>query len=94
MGADHMTIFKKKLTEMEAPSVLAEIVKVIITNSAIDPLSIIKKYVPIPLPSLPSPPGKEQFADAIARAIVTGMPREKALEIIKEIKNQLKDYKI
>ena len=89
-----MTIFKKKLTEMEGPSVLAEIVKVIITNSAIDPLSIIKKYVPVPLPSLPSPPGKEQFADIIARAIVTGIPREKALEIIKEIKNQLKDYKI
>jgi len=86
-----MVIFKKKLTEMEAPSVLAEIVKVIITNSAIDPLSIIKKYVPVPLPS---PPGKEQFADMIARAIVTGIPREKALEIIKEIKNQLKDYKI
>ena len=37
-----MVFFKKKLTEMEAPSVLAEILKVIITNSAIDPLSIIK----------------------------------------------------
>ena len=89
-----MTIFKKKLTEMEAPSVLAEIVKVVITNSALDPLSIIKKYVPVPLPSPPSPLNKEQFADAIARAIVSGIPREKALEIIKEIKNQLKDYKI
>ena len=62
-----MTIFKKKLTEMEAPSVLAEIVKVIITNSAVDPLSIIRKYVPTPLPSLPSPLSKEQFADIIAR---------------------------
>ena len=89
-----MTIFKKKLTEMEAPSVLAEIIRIVIINSAIDPLSIIKEYIPIPLPSLPSPPGKEQFADIIARAIATGMPREKALEIIKEIKNQLKDYKI
>ena len=94
MGIIRMVIFKKKLTEMEAPSVLAEIVKVIITNSAIDPLSIIKKYIPVPLPSLPSLPDKEQFADIIARAIVTGIPREKALEIIKEIKNQLKDYKI
>jgi len=37
-----MVIFKKKLMGMETPSVLAEIVKVIITNSAIDPLSIIK----------------------------------------------------
>jgi len=89
-----MSFFKKKLTEMEAPSVLAEIVKVIITNSAVDPLSIIRKYVPTPLPSPPSPLSKEQFADIIARAIVTGIPREKALEIIKEIKNQLKDYKI
>ena len=89
-----MAIFKKKLTEMEAPSVLAEIVKVIIINSAMDPLSIIKQYVPIPLPTPPSPINKEQFADTIARAIVTGIPREKALEIIKEIKNQLKDYKI
>ncbi|RLG86626.1 MAG: hypothetical protein DRO39_02665 [Thermoprotei archaeon] len=89
-----MAIFKKKLTEMEAPSVLAEIVKVIIANSAIDPLAIIKKYVPVPLPTPPSPLSKEQFADVIARAIVTGIPREKALEIIREIKNQLKDYKI
>ena len=89
-----MVFFKKKLTEIEAPSVLAEIVKVIITNSAIDPLSIIKKYIPAPLPSLPSPVGKEQFADIIARAIATGIPREKALEIVKEIKNQLKDYKV
>ena len=62
-----MSFFKKKLTEMEAPSVLAEIVKVIITNSAVDPLSIIRKYVPTPLPSLPSPLSKEQFADIIAR---------------------------
>jgi len=89
-----MTIFKKKLTEMEAPLVLAEIVKVIITNSTIDPLSVIKKYVPVPLPSLPSPLSREQFADVIARAIITGMPKDKALEIVKEIKNQLKDYKI
>ncbi len=89
-----MAIFKKKLTELEAPSVLAEIVKVIIVNSAVDPLSIIKKYIPVPLPSLPSPVNKEQFADTIARAIVTGIPREKALEIVKEIKNQLKDYKV
>ncbi len=89
-----MAIFKKKLTEMEAPSVLAEIIRVIITNAAVDPVSIIKQYVPVPMPSLPSPPGKEEFADVIARAIVTGMPREKALEILKEIKNELKDYKV
>ncbi len=94
VGAEYMTIFKKKLTEMEAPSVLAEIIRTIIINSAIDPLSIIKEYIPIPLPSLPSPPGKEQFADVIARAIATGIPREKALEILREIKEQLKDYKI
>ncbi len=89
-----MAIFKKKLTEIEAPSVLAEIVKVIIANSTVDPLSIIKEYIPIPLPQLPSTPGRDQFAEMLARAIVTGIPREKALEIIKEIKNQLKDYKV
>lgn len=87
-------LFKRKLTELEAPSVLAEIVKVIIDNSALDPLSIIRQLIPIPLPSLPQPPGKEYFSDIIARAIVTGIPREKALEIIREIKNQLKDYKV
>ncbi len=89
-----MSFFKKKLTEMEAPSVLAEIVKVIIINSTIDPLSIIQKYIPVSLPSPPTPINKEQFADMIARAIVTGISREKALEIVKEIKEQLKDYKV
>jgi len=89
-----MPLFKRKLTEMEAPSVLAEIVKVIVNNSALDPLSVIKQFIPIPLPPLPSLPGKEYFSDILARAITTGIPREKALEIVREIKNQLKDYKV
>jgi len=89
-----LIFFKKKLTEMEAPSVLAEIVRVIVNNSALDPLSIIKQLIPFPLPPLPSPPGKEYFSDLVARAITAGIPREKALEIIREIKDQLKDYKV
>jgi len=54
--------FKGKLAEM-APSVLAEIVRVIVNNSALDPLSVIKQFILIPLPPLPSPPGKEYFSD-------------------------------
>ena len=89
-----MILFKKKLTELEAPAVLAEIIKVILNNTALDPLSIIKQFIPIPLPPLPSPPGKEYFSEVIAKAVVAGIPREKALEIIREIKEQLKDYKV
>ena len=89
-----MIFFKKKLTELEAPAVLAEIIKVILNNTALDPLSIIRQFIPIPLPPLPSPPGKEYFSEVIAKAVVAGIPREKALEIIKEIKEQLKDYKV
>ena len=89
-----MILFKKKLTELEAPAVLAEIIKVILNNTALDPLSIIRQFIPIPLPPLPSPPGKEYFSEVIAKAVVAGIPREKALEIIKEIKEQLKDYKV
>ncbi|RLI01621.1 hypothetical protein DRO31_06070 [Candidatus Bathyarchaeota archaeon] len=89
-----MIFFKKKLTELEAPEVLAEIVKVILNNTVLDPLSIIKQVIPVPLPPLPSPPGREYFSNIIAKAIVAGIPREKALEIIREIRNQLKDYKV
>ena len=89
-----MILFKKKLTELEAPAVLAEIIKVILNNTALDPLSIIRQFIPIPLPPLPSPPGKEYFSEVIAKAVVAGIPREKALEIIKEIKEELKNYKV
>jgi hypothetical protein len=87
-------LFKRKLTELEAPAVLAEIVKVIINNVSVDPISIIRQYVPIPLPPLPQLPGKERFSEILAKAIVTGIPRDKALEILKEIKEQLEEYKI
>ena len=89
-----MGIFKKKLTEMEAPMVLAEILKTIIMHSTVDPAEIIKKVVPVPLPSLHSPFSKEQFAEIIAKTVATNIPKEKAIEILREIKNQLKDYKI
>ncbi len=60
---------------MEAPSVPAETVKAIITNSALNPAAIIKKLIPAP-PPLPTPPGKEYPAELIAKAITTGIPKE------------------
>jgi hypothetical protein len=89
-----LPLFKKKLTEYEAPEVLAEIVKIILSNASIDTASIIKQYLPIPLPTLPQLPGKERLAEILARAVAAGIPRDKALKILKEIKEQLDEYKI
>jgi hypothetical protein len=93
-GGLGVPLFKRKLTELEAPAVLAEIVKVIINNATFDPLSTIKQHIPIPLPSLPTPLTRERFSEILAKAIAASIPREKALEILREIKRQLEGYQI
>jgi len=88
-----MIFFKKKLSEAEAPVVLSEIVRVILENSALDPNQVVRK-LGLPLPPIPKVLTPAQFAGILADIIAKTIPEETALEIIKEIKNQLKDYKV
>jgi len=86
---------KEKLLEAAAPTILQEIIRELFKHLAPDPAKLIKAMLPtgieVPIPSIPGI-AREELADKAAKILVTGVPRQQALEAVKAIKKILEEY--